>query len=364
MRIVNDYTRIFITVCLASLAVQISIVYMAWVVAYIFDKDYFGNQNTIHWFVLSAIPTTIVITLFIINKNPKSKAIDTIEYYCSRFMRVFIFSVLMVYVYDKFNGMFFTTGIRQLDTPLGEIGGLALCWRFYEYSPLMKNFIITTQLTGGILILFNRYTNLAALTLVVVFTNIVIIAFGHHVHLELFTICMLLMCLYLLLLDHKRLASVFIQPAYNSSLPFYFRKKSATGWVVTEVIFALLFILLLGYREYKITSTYDAAVLPISGIWNIETINTNYFDFPKDSLPQKLYIETDGEFKMPDGKIKSMEIKADIIKHTAILHGEILRNIKDTLKLAFAKDKLLVFYDKEDSAVLKLIYQPLKRYRY
>lgn len=356
--------RIFTAICLTVLAVQISFVYMAWVVAYIFHKDYFGNQNTIHWFILSTIPTAIVITLFISYKSPVSKAIDIIEYYCSRFMRIFLFAVLMVYVYDKFNGMFFTTSIRELDTPLGQIGGLALCWRFYEYSPLMKNFVIATQVLGGILILFNRYTNLAALTLVVVFTNIVIIAFGHHVHLELFTICMLLMSLYLLLLDYRRLSSVFLKPAYNSSVPFYFSKKSASGWIVFEVFFAVFFILMLGYREYKITSTYDAAVLPISGIWKIVTVNIKYFDFHKDSLPQKLYIETDGEFKMPDGKIKSIKIAADMIKNTAILHGEVLKNIKDTLRLAFTKDKLLAFYDKEDSAVLKLIYQPLERYRY
>ncbi len=364
MRGLNNHIRLFIAVSLAAFAIQISIVYMAWVYAFIFDKDLFGNQTTIHWFVLSAIPLAVFITIFIGKKNAAPKSIDDIEYYCSRFMRVFLFAVLMVYVFDKFNGMFFTTSIRQLDTPLGEIRGLPLCWRFYEYSPLMKNFVITTQLIGGILILFNRYTNIAALTLVIVFTNIVIIAFGHHVHLEMFTICMLLISFYLLLLDYKRLSSVFIKPAYSSSLPIYFTKKSTWGWAVFEIIYAVFFIIFLSYREYKIINSYDESVLPIAGVWKVDKINSNYFNFSKDSLPQKLYIETDGEFKMPDGKIKSIEIKLDSIKKIAILSGMLIKNSNDTLKYAFTKDTALQFFSNKDSTVLQLLYQPLIRYKY
>jgi uncharacterized membrane protein YphA (DoxX/SURF4 family) len=354
--------RLLLATTLALLALQITIVYMAWVVAMLTHRELFETSTSIRRFVLSAIPIGAAVTIVLHRRIRNATTLAAIEYYAGRCMRLFLFSVLMVYVYDKFNGMFFTTSIRQLDTPLGRIGGLALTWRFYEYSPLMRAFVIITQLAGGVLILFNRFTNLGALTLTIVFTNIVLIAFGHHVHLELFTSCMLAMSIYLLLLDHRRLASVFIAPQAAGPPPGYLTRRSHPRWIVGEIAYATMFIGALGYREYRITSAYDSSVLPIAGAWTVTALDRRAFTFPVDSQPETVYFETDAEFRMPDASIRSASVTLDTVRGTAEFRGSTVQDERRVLRYHMVRDSALTFMDERAIVVLQLRHRAVPRY--
>lgn len=354
--------RLLLATTLALLALQITMVHMAWVVAMLTARELFETSTSIVLFVLAAIPIAAAVTVVLHRRIRHTETLVTIEYYAGRCMRLFLFSVLMVYVYDKFNGMFFTTSIRQLDTPLGRIGGLALTWRFYQYSPLMRAFVIVTQLVGGLLILMNRFTNLGALTLTIVFTNIVLIAFGHHVHLELFTSCMLAMSVYLLLLDHRRLTSVFIAPRPPGPLPGYLTRRSHPRWIVAEIVYATMFIGALGYREYRITSAYHASVLPIAGAWTVTALDRRVFTFPVDSLPQTVYFETDAEFRMPDLSVRSASVTLDTVRGTAEFGGATVQDARRTLRYHMVPDSALTFVDEQEIVVLQLRHRAVPRY--
>lgn len=84
-------------------------------------------------------------------------------------------ALCILYGFAKLNGSQFAVLDSELAGPLREVSGYWLTWYYFSYSPTYGTLIALIQIAGGILLTFRRTALLAALTLIPVFVNILLI---------------------------------------------------------------------------------------------------------------------------------------------------------------------------------------------
>jgi hypothetical protein len=81
----------------------------------------------------------------------------------------------ILYGFAKLNGSQFVVLDSELSRPMGDVSGYWLTWYYFGYSPTYGALIALIQIAGGILLTFRRTALAAALALIPVFANILLI---------------------------------------------------------------------------------------------------------------------------------------------------------------------------------------------
>lgn len=130
------------------------------------------------------------------------------------FLRVYVRYVLAVtmvgYGMSKvLVGQFPFPGPERLFTPYGQSSPMGLLWTFMGYSTAYAAFAGAGEVLGGLLLFFRRTTTLGALVVAAVMSNVVMLNFSYDVPVKLYSSHLLLMAVFLLIPDLRRLADVF-----------------------------------------------------------------------------------------------------------------------------------------------------------
>lgn len=138
----------------------------------------------------------------------------------------------------------------RLDQELGDFSPMGLLWNFMGYSKGYTMFTGALEFLGGILLLSRRTFILGALTTFGVMLNVMMLNYFYDVPVKLLSTHMVLMSLFLIMLDAKRLFSFFISNQkvepylFPDILPIKLRKaKMIIKW--------LAIIGCLGYMLYQ-----------------------------------------------------------------------------------------------------------------
>jgi uncharacterized membrane protein YphA (DoxX/SURF4 family) len=92
----------------------------------------------------------------------------------------------------------------------GESSPMKLAWTFMGYSPAYTMFGGWMEVIGGALLLFRRTTTLGALVLVAVLSNVVMLNYCYDVDVKLLSAQLLLMAVWLVLPDARRLVDMLV----------------------------------------------------------------------------------------------------------------------------------------------------------
>jgi uncharacterized membrane protein YphA (DoxX/SURF4 family) len=108
----------------------------------------------------------------------------------------------------------------RLVSPFGQMSPMGLLWRFMGYSTPYTVFTGLTEAIGGALLFFRRTTTLGALVVAGVMTNVVMLNLCYDVPVKLLSTHLLLMAVFLLLPELRRLANVLVlnRPAAPADL--------------------------------------------------------------------------------------------------------------------------------------------------
>jgi uncharacterized membrane protein YphA (DoxX/SURF4 family) len=108
----------------------------------------------------------------------------------------------------------------RLVEPYGEFSPMGALWSFMATSRPYAVFTGAIEVTGGLLLLFRRTTTLGALVSTIAMTNVVALNFCYDVPVKLHSTNILLMAMFLLLPDLRRLANVLVfnRPAEAADL--------------------------------------------------------------------------------------------------------------------------------------------------
>lgn len=120
-----------------------------------------------------------------------------------------------------------TPAIEQLSRTYGDSSPQSLLWAFMGYSSAYSAFTGGAEVLGGLLLCFRRTTALGALLIATVMANVVVLNFCYDVGVKLYSSHLLLMALFLLAADARRLINVLAlgRPAAAASPRVPFRSR-------------------------------------------------------------------------------------------------------------------------------------------
>jgi hypothetical protein len=218
-----------------------------------------------------------------------------------------LFFILSLYAHTKVLRTQFRVPYVTLDTPLGDVSGYMLAWRFFGYSYGHELFVALGEWIGPALLLFWRTTTLGACITTVVMANVVVVNFTHNLPPQRFASCLLALSVYLLLLDGRRLLGFFVlnQPVTPRPIPaplipwrlLYAIPKA--GWVALALGYSFLYIAL-----------GDSRPTPIAGAWTVESREENL------AVPwQTVYFERGLKDHYPGSSRRTAGVKAEQFRY-------------------------------------------------
>jgi len=177
--------------------------------------------------------------------------------------------------------------LSQLATPLGEYLPMRFSWLFIGYSTPYQVFSGAAEVIVGLL-LFNRKTVTAgALMGLAVFTNVMAMNLSYDIPVKLFSTHLVVMSLFLVLQEHKRISAFFVmnQPAATSTV--YEINLTKKWQKITRYILKGLFVVLIiilpiynSYTRYQDMNTANDQQPIRSGIYDVADFVIN-----KDTIP-------------------------------------------------------------------------------
>lgn len=168
----------------------------------------------------------------------------------------------------------------RLMEPIGETSPMGLLWTFMGVSTPYTFFAGAMEVLGGALLFFRRTTTLGALVTIAVMTNVVMLNLCYDVPVKQYSIHLLLMAVFLLLPDLRRLANVLVlnrtaEPA-NLAPPWSARWARIACLALSGLFLGyLLFVNAQENLEYAKELSAGAADTPIFGTFEVEAFVRN-----------------------------------------------------------------------------------------
>jgi uncharacterized membrane protein YphA (DoxX/SURF4 family) len=164
--------------------------------------------------------------------------------------------------------------------PFGTMSPMGLLWRFMGFSKPYTFFAGAMEVLGGMLLFFRRTTTLGALVVISVMTNVVMLNFSYDVPVKLYSMNLLLMAVFLLAPDLRRVADVllFNRPAAPANLASPLTARWAKiGALAVKVIFIGFILLLFTKLDLEGEKVYGekAPRSPLYGIYEVDELIRN-----------------------------------------------------------------------------------------
>jgi hypothetical protein len=165
--------------------------------------------------------------------------------------------------------------LDRLLQPFGDASPMGILWTFMGASVAYNVFAGLSEMLGGLLLVSRRTTLLGALVSLAVLTNIVLMNFCYDVPVKLFSSHLLLMAIFLILPDLRRLLNllVFNRPAAPAdNRPLFRRKWLNWSAVALGTVFVFGYAVFFLYQAWQGSKEYGnrAPKPPLYGIWNVD----------------------------------------------------------------------------------------------
>ncbi|KAA9357576.1 DoxX family protein [Larkinella humicola] len=235
--------------------------------------------NYVQLFCLVVLAFAATLVWSVLDRNRPNY--HTLLYGLLVLLRYYLAITMFTYGFAKvFKTQFPFPGITRLMEPYGYSSPMGLAWTFMGYSTVYNWFTGLGEVIGGALLLFRKTTALGAIILVAVIGNIVAINFCFDVPVKLYSSNLLLMALFILTTDGRRLMNVLWlnRPAPALDLtPF----RTSRRWRIGRIIFKTLAISFVLYGQtyggFITAKQYGdhAPKHPLYGLYQVETFARN-----------------------------------------------------------------------------------------
>ena len=291
-----------------------------------------GDQlyDYVQWFCIVVIAVLAAAIWSFLDRNRKEY--EALHEWLRIIVRLTVAVCMIIYGMAKlFRFQFPELPLAKLVDTYGQSSPQGLLWAFMEYSHGYSLAGGLGELAGGILLLVPRFTALGALISLGMTANVLMLNVFYDVPRKILCINLILMCLFLLWQDMRRLADFFLlNRTVQLTPPRPLFRDKGMNTVALLCQFALGIAALAYYANHYNASAGDQAArveAPLRGIWNVAE-----FDF--DGVP-RLPLLTDKErwqrviFDRPklfivqlmDGTQQSFYVQSDPESRTFSLWG-------------------------------------------
>lgn len=177
--------------------------------------------------------------------------------------------------------------LSQLATPLGDYLPMRFSWMFIGYSAPYQIFSGAAEVIVGLLLFYRKTTTAGALMALAVFTNVMAMNFSYDIPVKLFSTHLVVMSLFLVVQEHKRILSFFVFNQTTAAGNLYEITITKKWQRITRYVLKGLFVLFVmvipfygSYDRYQNQKTTSDQAPIRSGIYDVETFAVN-----NDTLP-------------------------------------------------------------------------------
>lgn len=184
------------------------------------------------------------------------------------FCRYFVAFWMFGYGFAKIFRSQFVSLLHELDTPFGDLSGLALVWGFFGYSDTYRLFIAAAEIGGAALLLYRRTTPLGALLLFGMLGNIVLIDIFYSIGAALpMSLVLFGLVGYILSVHWPALKGALFLPADPSRTSAEPRSRTWSRYGARAAVFGVAVLF-----AYWVKFHNKSRPTPIDGRWRVESI--------------------------------------------------------------------------------------------
>ncbi len=218
----------------------------------------------------------------------KRKAYHQLNYWLCLFTRYYIALIAFIYGIEKLFALQMPfPNISQLATPLGDFLPMRLSWMFIGYSTPYQVFSGVMETIVGLLLLYRRTATLGILMGTAVFLNVMMLNLCYDIPVKIFSIHIVLLCLFLMVNELERILCFFIlnKPAAACNIyEFHFTKKwMRIARIVLKIVFIIIAVGIQLYNmiQYYNSSNTDLSIKPVKmGVYDVAVFAIN-----RDTIP-------------------------------------------------------------------------------
>lgn len=162
----------------------------------------------------------------------------------------------------------------RLVEPFGQFSPMGLLWASMAAAPGYQILAGCAEVLGGILLIIPRTTALGALVCLADLTNVFVLNMTYDMDVKLFSFHLLLLAVFLLAPDFKRLGSFFVfhrpvEPA--GEYPLFASRRANRVALVSQLFLGLWLIVMNGYSIHTEWRTFMGNTDPLLyGIWSVD----------------------------------------------------------------------------------------------
>lgn len=238
------------------------------------------------WFSLLVASIGCVVWSFV---DRRQNNYDQLDYWLRLTTRYFLSYFCLLYGIIKLYALQMPfPNISQLATPLGDFLPMRLSWMFVGYSTPYQVFSGFMEFMAGLLLINRRTVTLGLVMATGVFIHVVALNLSYDIPVKLFSIHLLVYCLYLMSYELKRLLNFFVfnrvsEP--DTSFAMEFRNKWLRyGRIVGKGAFIILAVVIPLYQNYQYFKSQQsvADLKPIKpGMYDVDLFVLN----GRDTVP-------------------------------------------------------------------------------
>lgn len=239
----------------------------------------------------------------------------------------------------------------RLLEPYGDSSPMGLAWTFMGYSKAYNYFTGIAELLAG-LMLFRKTASLGAIITILVMINVVMMNFCFDIPVKLYSSNLLLMAMYVLSPDFKRIWHFFTHKEVPPKARQYliWPEKYHTARLVIKTLFIAYILYSSIDRGLEVQKTWGSkAPKPaLYGLYEVDQFVANgdtLAPLSTDTLRwQRLVIQWEGraQVQMMDNKFKYYSMETDTIGQTVSIHSYQDTINKHHFSYQFVKDSSLL----------------------
>jgi hypothetical protein len=220
----------------------------------------------------------------------KRKSYRQLNYLLCLFIRYSLALIAFGYGIEKIFSMQMPFPLTsQLATPLGDLLPMRFSWLFIGYSSPYEIFSGIMEVIVALLLLYRRTATLGVLIGTAVFINVMMLNLCYDIPVKLFSMNLVLLCLYLVANEYKRMACFFVLNKPAACCSVYDQPLTKKWMRISRIVIKLAIVCLLCksfydnlefYRESNIAKIYKDFK---PGIYDVAQYAVN-----KDTLPPLL----------------------------------------------------------------------------
>lgn len=309
------------------------------------------NYVEIFTFFVVALFVTIVWSILDRKRKNYTRFLKVFSIYVS----YYVATIMLSYGFSKvFYLQFSAPSLNRLLQPYGDSSPMGIAWTFMGASKTYTMFSGFAEVIGGFLLFGRRTRTFGALVVFAVMFNVFMMNMSYDIPVKLYSLHLMLMALFVMMLDYKRIFNLFIlkKPFEVPALQTRYFKNKKVG--ITVLVLKIAFVGYASYLMYSSSQSYaeqrnDLPKPVLYGIYDVETYVVN-----KDTLPPLLTDTTRWKKMICDKRFGNYIVTKGMNDASSWFKYEI-DTIKNTLEMVNTRDSTNVYnfnYIKKDSTLV------------